>query len=380
MSPAAAPAAGPAVRGWCPGALRPMLSGDGYVLRVRPRLARLAADAVLGLCDAATTHGAGLIDLTNRANLQIRGVAADRVAPLQDRLAALGLLDAEPVHEARRNLLVAPDWRAGDDTQRIAADLLDRLDTLPDLPAKVGFAVDAGPAPILSRDSADFRIERGADGGLILRADGRPAGVAVSAAGAAEALVRLAHWFAETGGTAAGRVARHAAALPVWAAGDAAPAAPRPALAPGPASAGLPFGQIGAAELAALVRDSGATALRLTPWRVLLLEGGAIPDTAAGIVRSPDDRALTVDACAGAPFCPQASVETRALAARLAPHVTGRLHVSGCAKGCARAAAADITLTGRDGRFDLARNARAGDPPVLAGLSAAQVLAQFGAC
>ena len=58
---------------------------------------------------------------------------------------------------------------------------------------------------------------------------------------------------------------------------------------------------------------------------------------------------LHVDACVGAPACPQASVATRDLAARLAPLVTGRLHISGCAKGCARARAADWVLTGREG-------------------------------
>ena len=26
----------PVIRGWCPGALRPMESGDGWVVRIRP--------------------------------------------------------------------------------------------------------------------------------------------------------------------------------------------------------------------------------------------------------------------------------------------------------------------------------------------------------
>ena len=29
----------PQVKGWCPGAHRPMMSGDGLVVRIRPRLA-----------------------------------------------------------------------------------------------------------------------------------------------------------------------------------------------------------------------------------------------------------------------------------------------------------------------------------------------------
>ncbi|MEM1316183.1 MAG: cobalamin biosynthesis protein CobG, partial [Pseudomonadota bacterium] len=77
---------------------------------------------------------------------------------------------------------------------------------------------------------------------------------------------------------------------------------------------------------------------------------------------------LAADACPGAPFCESASVETRGLARRLAPLLGGSLHVSGCAKGCARATAADVTLVGRDGAFDLVRGGRAGDPAAARGL------------
>jgi precorrin-3B synthase len=371
-----------AVRGWCPGALRPMESGDGYVVRVRPRLARLTAAQALGLSTAAQAHGAGLIDLTNRANLQLRGVPEGALDPLRADLAALDLLDPDTATEGRRNLLVAPDWVAGDDTHRIAQGLLARLSDLPGLPPKVGFAIDAGDAPILSADPADIRIERGQGGGLILRAEGRATGCPLAPGDEVSALIRLAGWFVASGGPAAGRMVRHAAPLPDWAAGDVAPLPPRPALAPGDTALGpargLPFGQIAADDLAGAIRASGAVALRLTPWRVLVLEGGAQGDW-PGLIADPADPILRVDACAGAPLCPQSSVETRALARALAPRVAGRLHVSGCAKGCARPGPADVTLTGRGGRFDLALAARAGDMPVAAGLTPADVLERFGA-
>ena len=57
-----------AVKGWCPGALRPMLSGDGLVVRVRPRGGRLAAEQVAGIAALSARHGNGLIDLSSRAN------------------------------------------------------------------------------------------------------------------------------------------------------------------------------------------------------------------------------------------------------------------------------------------------------------------------
>jgi precorrin-3B synthase len=140
---------------------------------------------------------------------------------------------------------------------------------------------------------------------------------------------------------------------------------------------GLPFGRIEAAGLAAFVRCHAAP-IRLTPWRLLIAEGVAA-DPAAGMLLE-DAPILHVDACVGAPACPQASVATRDLAARLAPLVQGRLHISGCAKGCARARAADWVLTGREGAFDLARNARAGATPLHTGLSPERAVALLGAC
>jgi precorrin-3B synthase len=124
--------------------------------------------------------------------------------------------------------------------------------------------------------------------------------------------------------------------------------------------------------------QSGATASRVTPWRCLLLEGGAAV-SADGFVTGAADPILRAYACSGSPACPQATVETRALAARLAPHVDGRLHVSGCGKGCAHAGPADVVFTGRDGLFDLSFDARPGDAPARSGLRPDQLLTHFGA-
>lgn len=374
-----------AVRGWCPSAWRPMMAGDGLIVRVRPRLGRLSRAQALALCALAREYGSGAIDLSRRANLQIRGVTEAGWAALLEQLVALELVDARPDTESRRNILVAPDWTAGDDTFRIAGALASAQVRLPELPGKMGFAVDAGAAPILGGSPADFRIERGEGGGLILRADGRAQGIPVAVDEAVGALVELAEWFAASGGIASGRMARHRAELPGWARGWVSPASPRPVIGPGAHAmghaCGAAFGSVEAAALASLVTRSGAGALRITPWRVLLLEGAnPLPDPVGdGFVSDPADPAMRVDACPGAPLCPQATVATRPLALRLAAHVPGRLHVSGCAKGCARSAPASVTLTGRNGRFDLSIDAAAGDPPCRSGLDLPQLLAHFGA-
>jgi precorrin-3B synthase len=375
-----------AVRGWCPDAWRPMMAGDGLILRVKPRHARLMHGEVALLCDLANRFGNGAIDLTNRANLQIRGLREADMAEALALLVERGLVDVTPDSERRRNVLVAPDWAEGDTTWRLADELMARLHELPDLPGKIGFAIDLGAAPVLTEVSADFRLERAADAALLLRLDGRAAGVPVCADEAVDRILELARWFAESGAIAAGRARRYEGPLPDWADGTLRPAASRVPLLPGTCLSGetrghvwgLPFGRTDAQALSRLMAKTGAEALRVTPWRALVTEGGKAEDV-EGFLTDPADPRLAADACPGAPACPQSTVETRALAERLAPHASGRLHVSGCAKGCARAGVADVAITGRDGAFDLAFQARAGDPPVLSGLTPERLLAYFGA-
>ncbi len=370
--------AAPRIKGWCPGAWRPMASGDGLLVRVRPPLGRLSRHQMLALCEAAETFGSGLIELTSRANLQLRGVSEASWPGLMDFLVEHGLVDPDPHSERRPQLLLAPDWQAGDATHEAARLLEARLDALPTLPAKWGLAIDAGAAPLLGDASADLRIEHAAEGGFLVRADGRALGAPVdSLAAAVELLIRLAHWFVDSGGHDAGRMRRHTAPLPAWAPAVMAPTEAGPRLALGEHAwgrvVGLPFGRASAAALRAAVELDSVSAVRVTPWRRLLVEGEA-PTAVPGLLDDNHDPRLSMDVCPGAPHCEQASVETLALAGRLSGRIEGSVHVSGCAKGCARQSPADLCLTGRDGRFDLIVGGRADGAPVATGLSESDVI------
>ncbi|MEL7464818.1 MAG: precorrin-3B synthase [Pseudomonadota bacterium] len=381
----------PAIRGWCPGAHRPMASGDGLILRVRPPFLGLTPCQARGLAEAATAFGDGWVELTNRANLQLRAVREDQLATVQETLELLGLIDADPSYEGRRNIVVDPLSESAPEIATTLAEGL-RAKEFEPLPSKFGFVVDPGPERRLAGVSGDIRIE--ADGArLIVRCDGLGEGRAADGAREAAALaLDLARWFIRSGGVGAdgrGRMARHterggppSAELMGEARPNPAAESPRTGAQHGGLLVGVAFGRMSAGDLMQLAA-CGSAAFRVTPWRMVFLpdfERIDPLDGAVGLLTDPSDRFLNVHACTGAPGCPQASVETRAVAAALAPSLSDglNLHVSGCAKGCAHPRAADITLVGRDGRFDLVRRGAPWDDPVRRGVDPLRVADFFG--
>jgi precorrin-3B synthase len=138
---------------------------------------------------------------------------------------------------------------------------------------------------------------------------------------------------------------------------------------------GLAFGQLRSETLCHLANV--APGLRLTPWRMVVVEAVREMPRHQGLVTRAGDPLLRVAVCTGAPVCPEARAETRGLAAALAPHITAdtTLHVSGCTKGCAHPGAAELTLVGTADGFDLVRHGSARDIPAIRGLSRAGILA-----
>ncbi|MEM7496623.1 MAG: cobalamin biosynthesis protein CobG [Pseudomonadota bacterium] len=371
----------PAPRGWCPSAERPMLSGDGLIMRLRPALGWIEAGAFRHLCGLARRHGNRIIEVTSRASLQLRGVSEAAYPQLLADVAEAGLLPAIPQNGG--GITVQPFWRAGDATARLERALAETLTALPPLPAKFGLALDDGDAPVLSDVSADIRIERATDGGLIIRADGAATGCAVPMEQVPGAVADLVRWFLRTGGSDVKRMRRHIATVPLPAARIGAGAAPaQMAGGPGPTSlgpiVGLPFGQGNADAVEALLDARKPAALRLTPWRALLLEGAHDGPETDGFIWRANDPLRRVEACPGAPACATATVATRHLARALAGKLPGRLHVSGCAKGCAWPRDADHVLVGNSGRFDLVQSGTAWDRPVRTGLTADEAAALGG--
>jgi len=337
-------------RGACPSLDAPMETGDGLLARLPP--AAMPPAAWVALAEAARRAGNGLIDITARGSVQLRGLRVDTL----DLAAQLVPADWP------RGALVMTSPLAGEapdeirDPRALAARLAAAAP--PGLPPKATVLVDGGGTLHLAAEAADLWLVARPEGWRLGWAGGwRHAGEEEAAFAAA---LDLLHAMARDG-------TRH----------PMVPAAlPRPEpiglhrLREGVAlGLGLPFGRADADALAALAEASGARALRGAPGRALLAIGVRDPDAlrrraaALGFITDPADPRRRVAACPGAPACAAALTETRALAGALAPLVPAGalLHVSGCAKGCAHPRAATRTLVGTPQGLGLIRRGRAGD-------------------
>ncbi len=373
------------VKGWCPGALRPMESGDGLIARVRPWVGAFTLKQAGALADIAERLGNGHLELTRRANLQIRGLREQSLPELHAALSELGLLDPDAETEALRNVMVAP--LAGLDAsvmdvrpiarQITAALAADRRFAA--LAAKFGWLVDGGGVASIAAERADIALCAIGDR-VALRLDTHWVGAGTPEQTTAAAL-SAARAFLGVGANSRMRdlsdeqwVRLRAEIRPVLSlALNVEIGNDRPlGLLASATGVAAPFGQLEARQLRGLVSlaaDTGATELRLSPWRILyigargdrrLIDGAA----GLGLIVDPTDPLLRVDACPGAPACNSATVDSRAAARWLAAHgAVGSIHVSGCAKGCARSEPANLVLVGEAGRYRVVHNGTTRDIP-----------------
>jgi precorrin-3B synthase len=410
-------------KGWCPGALRPMQTGDGLLVRLRITGGIVPLAMAEALAEASRRFGNGVLDLSARANLQIRGVSEATLPGLTGALADLGLLDDAAEAEAVRNVLASPlaglDPTALLDIRSATRVLEQQLVSDPlfqNLPPKFYFVLDDGGATSLAEVAADIRFDAmvGSAGPLFRVSLG---GTAVTARPVAlctpaevpDVTARLVRAFLACRGTGpdAPRRMRDLLAsgvdlppalahanLPPWPTRSGAPeacvglfhAGPLPVL-----GLGAPFGRLSADGLARLAQEAspaGASEVRLTPWRSFLVPGGdpervpaMLHALAPFFITRPEDPRLAVAACSGAPGCQRASTPIHHDAAILAPSaraLAGRgisLHLSGCPKGCAHPGPSRATLVAEAGRYGLVLDGTAQNRPVLQGLTLAEALA-----
>ncbi|MFG1299856.1 hypothetical protein V5F49_08680 [Xanthobacter sp. V3C-3] len=154
----------PTRRGACPAFLAPMETGDGLILRLVPQDGALSPAQLRGLAAAARAFGNGMVEVTARGSLQVRGLKPETVGLLQEAVLALGIaprlglpVDVSPLSG------LDPTERA--DARPLAARVADAAEALAGrLGPKVSVVIDGGGAIRLDGRKADIRLAAVGDG------------------------------------------------------------------------------------------------------------------------------------------------------------------------------------------------------------------------
>jgi len=361
----------------CRGVLALHGAEDGGLARIRLPGGRISASQLQGIV-AAAELGSGLVEMTGRANLQVRGLPAGAAARLADRLTATGLLPSPP-HDRARNVLAGPV--AGRHPRSLAQTdaIVEALDRgicaeprLAELPGRFLIAVDDGTGMALGRgaDLALLAADYEGAGRFALLIAGVPADGLLAAEDGAGILLDASSAFLDArteDGSRAWHVRelddgreRIAAALGLRLRPEA-----RADLLPDPAASSLlpgvlaqndgraavtalaPLGRLERPtlrELTEALAERRADA-RLSTSRTLTvvdLPNEEAPALARrleelGLVLKPADSWVGLSACAGIGYCAKARLDVRAAAERRA--AVRRLgapaeHWSGCERRC----------------------------------------------
>ncbi len=389
----------------CPGLLRIVPALDGGICRIKLDGGSISSDQAEAVASAAERYASGAIEATNRANLQIRGIG-DEQAALIDSLLAADLGPRTAAGDDVRNLMLSPgagiDRRMLFDTRPLAGQILATLqsqEAFHDLSAKFAVQLDGGEDLTMLEHPHDLWLsafeqdgERRLAFGLAGCPTDSPAGSVALADGHALVVAvlelflelarpeqtRMRHLLAEY--PIGGIVLRLAERVPLQAvigwqrvsgSSDLHMGA-HPQAESGVVYMGAvpPLGRLDPAMLrgvAQLAREFGDSSLRFTPWQSLLLPN-VRTENAAEVIRQLQCLGLQCEAdlplsrliaCTGSNGCGKSLAETKGDALQLATLLqrhgqTPSVHLSGCARSCAAAHTAPVTLLAvAHGHYDL---------------------------
>ncbi|MDK1375407.1 MULTISPECIES: precorrin-3B synthase [unclassified Sinorhizobium] len=387
-------------RGACPSLAKPMQTGDGLLVRLRPATGSLTPAELRVLAVAAERFGNGILEVTARGNLQVRGLTAADVAGLASAIGEAGIGVAEGV-------AIETPPLAGVDTDEIIdprplalalREAITALDSPLKLAPKLSIIIDGGGRFHLDNIVADLRlkaVKTDDDVAWLLSLGGTARPVALlDHRKVVPGLLAVLRRLATMGDAARGRDldleviktelaggAYQPTGL-ILATEPAMPVAGLHTLADGATvlGVGLAYAQADAASLTALLRKAeelAAAEIRLAPGHGLFVLG--LDHEAAAIMQglafslgfriAPDDPRNHIATCAGTGACASALMETKAVARVVvdaAPELLDgslTVHLSGCPKGCARPSSAELTLVGAPSGYALVVNGTASVAP-----------------
>jgi sulfite reductase beta subunit-like hemoprotein len=357
----------------CPGSLRLHEAQDGWLARIRVPGGLLDAGRLRALAEAAAL-GNGLVDLTSRANVQVRGLPSSAADELAGLLAVAGLLPSA-AHDRVRNIVASPlagrHPRAVAHTDPVVVAIDRGLcsdPSLADLPGRFLFAVDDGSGLALGReadvtlvahDSRTYELALGRE-----RVAGRVSADAAAtlAVAAAAEFLRVAEGRAWRIAELPGGAREMARRLCLQSAGRFSADGIEP-LAPGRTeqrdgrvaiTALIPLARLDGAALLALAESDRdvriGTERTITIVDVDPAAAGAVERRLRelGLVLERSSGWVGLSACAGLGRCPKALLDVRsAAAARAAVRRSGdgAEHWTACERRCGERAGQPVTVT-----------------------------------
>ncbi|AUG05621.1 precorrin-3B synthase [Pseudomonas sp. S09G 359] len=378
----------------CPGLLRIVQALDGGICRVKLAGGAITSAQAHAVADAAQAYAGGVIEATNRANLQIRGIGAEQDALIAMLLAA-DLGPSSAAGDDVRNVMLSPgagiDPQMLFDTRPLAEQILGTLQTHPrfhELSAKFAVQLDGGEALAMLEHHHDLWLSAFVRNGEMLLAFGLAGCPGLDAPLAAVPLdqghavvVAVLEAFLDLATPEQTRM-RHLAvdnvlsrlSLPLLPAdGFKRPTSgallhlgsyPQAQKNQFYVAAVAPLGRLDSTMLkglAQLASDHGDGTLRFTPWQGVLLPYVEKPHAVTarleqlGFLCSVDQPLARMTACTGSSGCGKALADTKADAMQLAALAPGvEVHLSGCPRSCAAAHVAPVTLLAASpGHYDV---------------------------
>ena len=356
--------------GWCPSTHVPLMSGDGLLVRIKPAFGRLTSHQAQKLALLSKRHGNGLIDITNRGNLQIRGIEEANYSIVFENLQAPNkALDG-------LNLMLSPFTARLSLGWRCAEALYNITNEFPPLPPKFGFTIDCESSRYLQDASTDIRIETDRTGRLLIRFDGCNQGYLSSEETFQSDILRALRWFVKSQNkkgcfrrmhqivTYSGVPDKFTTTMP-----HKNIKSLRPGLKKNWRVVAVPFGQLTADQLAEIAEQTLEIIFSIN--RCLIISSTA--KVSQQFITSEDDLRYNVTACAGMPACKSASIPAKQIASTICENqailVGKSYHISGCDKGCAKPTNSDICIIGKNGSYNMLENGCAWDKPSFISLS-----------
>jgi precorrin-3B synthase len=380
----------------CPGLLRIVPALDGGICRVKLPGGVLSSAQARAIAEAALHKASGVLELTNRSNLQIRGVLPGQEAPLIDALLAAGLGPRVAAADDVRNLMLSPaaglDPQARMDVRPLASQLLDLLQDTPALHAlspKFALQLDGGEALAMREHPHDLWLAAENEQHLLLGLAGCPGDTPLVRIEASQVLdvvrellllfleratpeqSRMRHLLAQITPSELLQQLQARLAFPLQPAANprqpavvhqSAPAGIYPQARNGLCMvvAGAQLGRLHAEQLLTLAELSerlGDSELHLTPWQGVLL-GNVAKERAdellaalseLGLLTHLHEPLLGLVACTGSAACARGLADSKHHALHLAELLRAngarpQVHLSACPRSCASARVQPYTL------------------------------------